>query len=98
MVDPVKVAEVYYNDLPVGRIALAPDRRSVFEYDRKWLENGFSISPVFLPLRTGAFTSRAEPFDGLFGVFADSLPDGWSNLLIDRWLMTQGIIFGTNRC
>ncbi|MBN2782108.1 MAG: type II toxin-antitoxin system HipA family toxin, partial [Campylobacterales bacterium] len=32
-------------------------------------------------------------FDGLFGLFADSLPDGWGRLLIDRHLMSQGIDF-----
>lgn len=32
-------------------------------------------------LKLGLFTSKAEPFDGLFGVFADSMPDGWGKLL-----------------
>ena len=30
-------------------------------------------------------------FSGLFGVFADSMPDGWGRLLLDRHLATQGI-------
>lgn len=75
----------------VGRLAVAPDRRCLFEYDDQWLKNGFSISPFYLPLKPGLFTARYEPFDGLFGVFDDSLPDGWGTLLIDRWLMKQGI-------
>ncbi|MDF1576656.1 MAG: type II toxin-antitoxin system HipA family toxin [Bacteroidales bacterium] len=32
-----------------------------------------------------------EPFDGLFGVFNDSLPDGWGRLLLDRTLSSRGI-------
>lgn len=33
----------------------------------------------------------ASHFDGLFGVFSDSIPDGWGKLLLDRKLITQGI-------
>jgi serine/threonine-protein kinase HipA len=33
-------------------------------------------------------------FDGLFGVFADSMPDGWGKLLLDRYLLRQGINYG----
>ncbi len=32
-----------------------------------------------------------EPFEGLFGVFNDSLPDGWGRLLLDRSLKSLGI-------
>jgi serine/threonine-protein kinase HipA len=32
------------------------------------------------------FISKTEPFDGLFGVFNDSLPDGWGRLLVGRVL------------
>ena len=28
---------------------------------------------------------------GNFGVFDDSLPDGWGNLLLDRYLQEKGI-------
>jgi serine/threonine-protein kinase HipA len=31
------------------------------------------------------------PFDGGFGVFDDSLPDGWGLLLMDRYLRAQGV-------
>ena len=30
-------------------------------------------------------------FDGLFGVFADSLPDGWGKLLLDRYFLKEGV-------
>ena len=29
-------------------------------------------------------------FDGLFGVFADSLPDAWGRLLLERLLKQKG--------
>jgi serine/threonine-protein kinase HipA len=72
-------------------LALTPDNLCAFEYDTNWLKNGFSISPFHIPLKQGVFISKAEPFDGLFGVFNDSLPDGWNRLLIDRLLLKNKI-------
>jgi len=91
MVKPVSLIEVSYRSHPVGRLALAPDRTCAFEYDREWLISGFSISPFYLPLKPGVMQARPTPFDGLFGVFNDSLPDGWSRLLLDRWLRSRHI-------
>lgn len=43
-----------------------------------------------LPLQSGVFMpKRYDPFDGLFGVFSDSLPDGWGRLLVDRLLIKR---------
>jgi serine/threonine-protein kinase HipA len=95
MFKPVDILKVCIDGKTVGRLAMAPDRRCVFEYDAGWLEAGFSISPFYLPLKSGAFTARPDPFDGLFGVFNDSLPDGWGNLLLDRLLVREGIRPGT---
>ena len=37
---------VKYHDRNVGTMSLTPDNRlCVFEYDREWLADGFSISP-----------------------------------------------------
>lgn len=79
----------------MGRMVLSNKNLCVFEYAPEFLENGFSISPFYLPLRHGVFTSRPEPFGGLFGVFNDSLPDGWGRLLIDRYLQRKGIPINT---
>ena len=91
MLDNLEFIKVYYSGRLVGTLALGPDRRCVFEYDLEWLQNGFSLSPFYLPLQSGLATARATPFNGLFGVFYDSLPDGWGRLLVDRWLKTKGI-------
>ena len=77
-------------DKIVGQMAVSPDQRAVFEYDAYWLKNGFSISPFYLPLKPDVFIAKQSPFNGLFGVFNDSLPDGWGNLLIDRLLLKHG--------
>ena len=74
----------------VGRLAIK-DRRIYFEYDKKFLKSTIELSPYKLPLKSGVFSCDDRVFDGLFGVFADSLPDGWGKLLLDRSLMTKGI-------
>lgn len=79
--------KVLYNGRKVGTMALYKNFLAAFEYDKEWLAEGFSISPYSLPLRQQVFMPKAEVFDGLFGVFADSLPDGWGRLLVDRLLL-----------
>ncbi|MGM0589775.1 MAG: type II toxin-antitoxin system HipA family toxin [Bacteroidota bacterium] len=91
MIPEISYLTVKINNRPVGRLAMDKQRLCVFEYDEQWLQKGFSISPFHLPLEPGAFTAQRDPFDGLFGVFNDSLPDGWGNLLIDRWLKENGV-------
>ena len=77
---------VKYHGHPVGSLALYKKTLVGFEYDSDWLKDGFAISPLSLPLQAQVFLPRFEPFDGLFGVFSDSLPDGWGRLLVDRLL------------
>lgn len=83
--------KVLYNGRPAGTLAKTDDMLSAFEYDDEWLANGFSISPFSLPLVKKVFIPKYEPFEGLFGVFNDSLPDGWGRLLIDRLLIKNKI-------
>jgi len=74
----------------VGRLANR-DRQILFEYDPGFLASGTEISPVKLPLRPGVQIADTAIFDGLFGVFNDSLPDGWGRLLLDRTVEKHGI-------
>lgn len=87
----VKVIEVFLNDLKVGRIAMTPDVLCAFEYDPAYLTSGYSISPFNLPLKPEVFIAKRTPFNGGFGVFDDSLPDGWGNLILDRYLRSKGV-------
>ena len=87
----IKQIEVIYATRVVGRLALTKEGLCAFEYAAEWLASGFSISPFELPLRSGVFVARPRPFDGGFGVFDDSLPDGWGLLILDRYLQQQGI-------
>lgn len=84
------IVEVWLGDSRVGRIAMNSDRCAMFEYDPTWIRTGFSISPFHLPLEQRLFYASAKPFGGNFGVFDDSLPDGWSALVLDRYLRAQG--------
>ena len=83
---------VKYHDRKVGTLTLSADRKTcVFEYDKTWLLDGFSISPLELPLKNGLFTAKRNPFGGNFGVFEDSLPDGYGRYLMHKTLLRQGI-------
>jgi serine/threonine-protein kinase HipA len=74
----------------VGRLAFK-DRQVLFEYDASFIASGIEISPIKLPLRPSVSIADTTIFDGLFGVFNDSLPDGWGRLLLDRTVETYGI-------
>jgi len=76
---------------PVGVLA-ATNGRMLFEYYSAWISGGVELSPFHLPLaeRTYRFESGRLP-DRLPGLCADSLPDGWGMLIMDRHFMRQGI-------
>jgi len=75
----------------VGQLAMFK-QKIYFEYDADFLKMGLNLSPFLLPLKEGAQTPQASnPWHGLFGVFNDSLPDGWGLLLMDRHLQSLGV-------
>ena len=82
--------DIFLDGHKVGTMAPYQRYRTAFEYSDDWISNGYSLNPFSLPLAHGVSISRPEPFDGLFGVFADSLPDGWGRLLVDRMLRKMG--------
>lgn len=88
--DKLSRLDVFYHDRPVGTMALYQNRLAAFEYDSDWLADGFSLNPFSLPLEKKVFMPKTDPFEGLFGVFADSLPDGWGRLLVDRLMRKKG--------
>lgn len=83
---------VKYHGQVVGTLSLTPDDRlCAFEYDSAWLSEGFSISPLELPLKSGLFIAKPQPFHGNFGIFEDSLPDGYGRYLLHKALLREGI-------
>ena len=92
-----RTLNVIYHGHTVGQLAEMTDRRIAFQYDNAWLKNGFSISPLSLPLSDKVFVpdeKNRDRFGGLYGVFADSLPDSWGHLLLNRYLESVGINAG----
>ena len=89
--DRLNKLDVFYHDRLVGTMALYQNRLAAFEYNKEWLKDGFSISPFSVPLEKKVFMPKMDPFEGLFGVFADSLPDGWGRLLVDRLMRKNGL-------
>ena len=77
----------------VGRLGYV-DRVARFEYDDAFLASDLEISPVH---HRADIARRPFPpydpavFEGMHGVFHDSLPDGWGRLLMDRRARELGI-------
>lgn len=64
-----------------------------FQYDEEFLKSNIEISPIKMPLSTATYTFPALPeqtFHGLPGMVADSLPDKFGNIVINRYLESQG--------
>lgn len=95
-VNEIKVGlDFGYRDSPdkiitVGRLARS-EQTIYFEYDSAFIAMGLEISPLQLALAPGLRSFEPHLFDGLPGVFNDSLPDGWGRLLFDRLARSQGI-------
>ncbi len=85
--------KVFLNAYGKRRFAgILSDRNGIaFEYDAAFLKEGIEISPFMLSLRPGVFRDKKGTFDGLYGVFNDSIPDGWGRLLMDRHLQKRGL-------
>lgn len=77
-------------EIEVGEL-VSDDKLIYFKYNQAFLKRGLEISPIKLKLNADINKANELPFEGLFGVFADSLPDGWGKLLLDRALAARGI-------
>ena len=74
----------------IGQLVL-DGRIILFKYSDAYLEKGVNISPNQLKFDDIPQTTTLKPFNGLFGVFADSLPDAWGYLLIKKHLSADRI-------
>jgi len=83
-----------FNNFDVGKLILA-DSKLFFEYDPDFLQSGIELSPFFLPLKEGVFEHNDRDFGPLWGLFDDSLPDGWGMLLLDRHFKKKGASFSS---
>ena len=74
----------------IGKL-LKTDNGIFFQYEKPFLKLSLPLSPFNLPLSEKVFKAPEEPFNQLHGLFADSLPDEWGLLLMDRYLRQKGI-------
>ena len=78
----------------VGRLAL--DRPgAVFEYDTAFIGGGLQVNPLEVPAPGPIPARQPRLFYGLHGVFADSLPDAWGEVLVRRRCAREGIAYGS---
>ncbi len=78
------------NEIEVGKLIL--DNRMVhFKYSDDFLAHRLNLSPIRLQFDNTIQIADPDPFHGIFGVFDDSLPDGWGMLLLNRALEKQGL-------
>lgn len=98
---PIKKLQVIYNgwgerwQLGVLAESSASSRQGIlFEYSSQAVERALEFSPMHHPLPRAGVASvafqGASHADGLPGFIADSLPDGWGMLLMDRALRRLG--------
>lgn len=82
----------------VGAVAWHAERGMAdFEFEPSFLNSGWDIAPLKMPLHTGRRNIYSFPelkktttFKGLPGLLADVLPDKYGNALINEWLARNG--------
>lgn len=89
----IDVISVLYHDRLVGRLTMGANHSCLFQYDKQWITEGFSISPLKLPLNSNLFEASYLPFRGNFGVFEDSMPGGYGEYLLQKELSKYGVSY-----
>lgn len=87
-------AEVYLWGTRIGIIHQNISKAyATFEYDADFVNSGIEVSPLRMPLGKNIYEFPAlvgDPFYGMPGLVADSLPDRFGNAVIEQWLMSLG--------
>lgn len=93
---PINKLDVFRRLSSNERVAvgtLAQNAQAVFfQYQSDYLQHYDNLSPFALQFDNGLQQAQKSPHMGLHGVFADSLPDGWGLLLMDRVFRQHGIL------
>ena len=81
--------------LDLCRLAPTPDRRTALEWSADALRVGDDAGANRVvrqaPLLAGVHVTGKSALHGLPGFLADSLPDSWGRLLLDRQLRKRGV-------
>ena len=87
----IESLKVMYHGKLVGRMTMGTNGTCLFQYGKLWLDTGFSISPLELPLKPDIFEAKPMPFNGNFGVFEDCVPGGYGEYMLTKELRKHGI-------
>ncbi len=88
----IEVAYDNGNEISLVGMLATSGSVTIFEYANDWIKRGIELSPFELSIE-----KRRHQLDlrrmvaSTFGLFADSLPDGWGTLIMDRWFTKQGV-------
>jgi len=75
----------------VGLLAVSGST-TLFEYAPSWQGKGIELAPFHLPVSRRSFRfDSAKLVGSVPGLCADSLPDGWGMLIMDRIFMGRGV-------
>ncbi|MBT4289038.1 MAG: type II toxin-antitoxin system HipA family toxin [Deltaproteobacteria bacterium] len=77
------------HEILVGELA-EREHRLYFQYHADFLKRSLWLSPYKLPLSADLYEHKDRNFGPIFGLFDDSLPDGWGLMLMDRFLQNHG--------
>ena len=62
--------------------------KTYFQYESAFLEKKLEISPLHLALGKNVYeTTHLDYFEGLAGLFADSLPDSWGTKIVENYFL-----------
>ena len=87
----IRVARVFLDGAPVGRLEERADRSTSFIYDQAWLQHAgaLPVSPT-MPLRSEPYEHRH-----LLPFFANLLPEGWLlELSVTKLKVSRDDLFG----
>lgn len=90
-IEKVNVFLEIENKILIGQL-VENNNQIYFKYNDNYLNFGFNISPFKLKFDNSIQQCYEKYLEGLFGVFSDSLPDGWGKFLQDRKLIENGIL------
>jgi len=78
------------NRIKIGELA-QKDSTIVYQWDTTFLNSQIELSPLSFKKSHGLITCPENPFNGLPGLFADNIPDGWGKILIKRGFHQMGL-------
>lgn len=76
------------NELKVGTLSEL-GRDTAFEFAGEFLSSGLNPAPFRLPLRQGLHVYDHSGNMETFGLFDDSLPDGWGRRIVDKMFIRR---------